>query len=174
MNTGFIPNDSAFARHHEGYIRTYAPVGTPEEDLVRTMAENYWRLQRAHAMENALFDRFAAEATGQQPPANAHADAWADPAKGLQRLALYAARIQRAIEKTTAELKLMQSQRKAAYAKAQEEAILLTKLAAAKGNSFDPAHHFGPPESHGGFVYSPDEIRRLIVRQDRLDEARAQ
>jgi hypothetical protein len=30
----------------QGYFQTYAPVGLPEQDLVRNLAENNWRLQR--------------------------------------------------------------------------------------------------------------------------------
>ncbi len=169
-----LPGEEAeFAIHCEGFRKAYSPVGVPEEQLVRNLAENYWRLQRAHAMETALFVRIAHEAAGELAPAAAHAEAWVDPAKGLQRIALYAARIQRAIEKNTAQLKAMQIERKTFYALAEQEAILLTQLAAAKGQTVDPAVDFPSPESCGGFVYSAKEIARLIDRARRLEEAKA-
>ena len=37
----------------------------PKSNLVRNLAENHWRLKRAHAMESALFVRMERE-----PPAN--------------------------------------------------------------------------------------------------------
>ncbi len=163
----------AFEQHCEGFRQAFGPVGVPEQELVRNIAENYWRLKRAHAMEGALFTRIMLEQAGEVEPATAHAEAWNDPVKGLQRIALYAGRIQRAIEKNTTELKAMQAERKAAYAKAQEEAILLTQLAEASGNTFDPAHYFASPETCGGFVYSSPEIARVISRARRLEEARA-
>jgi hypothetical protein len=53
-------------------------------------------------------------------------DAFDDTPGELRRTSLFAHRIQRAIEKSRVELKSLQSERKAAYARAQEEAILLT------------------------------------------------
>jgi hypothetical protein len=165
--------EEALERHCDGYRQAYAPVGNPEEQLVRNIAENYWRLKRAHAMENALFAQAQLETEGELPPASAHAQAWVDPLKGLQRVALYSARIQRAIEKNTAELKYLQAERKAAHARALEDAILLTQLAASKGQTYDPAPDFTSPESDGGFVYSAAEIARILSRARRLEEARA-
>lgn len=165
--------EEAFARHLAGYRETYEPKNTPEEDLVRTLAQNYWRLNRAHNLEEALFLRILdSEAAEGLHPTVAQAEAWLDPAKGLKNLATYAARIQRAIEKTTAELKSMQSERKAAYAKAEEEAILLTQLAYAKGNTAEAATHFPPGGNYGGFVYSVEDIARKVTRRTRLLEAR--
>ena len=164
--------ESALEKHCQEYRKAYAPVGAPEEDLVRTLAENHFRLRRAHAMEAALFLQIEQEQTAELPAPAAHAQAWVDPAKGLQRIALYASRIQRAIEKGAAELKAMQASRQAAYAKAQEEAVLLTQLAEAKGKTYDPAPDSAPPESQGGFVYSAAEIARIVSRARRLEEAK--
>ena len=101
------------------------------------------------------------------------AETWLDPKQGLKAVALYATRIQRAIEKNTAELKELQAQRKSAYSKAEAEAILLTQLAHAKGQTADAAKDFPSPELCGGFVYSLPEIARLIGRAARLEEAKA-
>ena len=83
------------------------------------------------------------------------------------------AEIERAIEKTRNELKSLQAERKAAYDAAQQEAILLTQLAHAKGQPPDQAKEFPSPELCGGFVYSLPEIARLIGRAARLAEANA-
>ncbi len=123
-------------------------------------------------MENALFARIAQEQRSDLTPAAALVEAWIDPAKGLQRIALYANRIQRAVEKNTTRLEALQSQRKAAYEKAQEEAVLLTQLAQSKGETYDPAPDFPATTSPAGFVYARDEIARLISRRGRLEEAK--
>jgi hypothetical protein len=70
----------------------------------------------------------------------------------------------------------MQAQRKAAYAAKQEEAIQLTQLAEAQGETYDPAPDF-PPAAQGKavageFVYSAPEIARLIARASRLGDAK--
>ena len=170
-NPALPGEEEAVAKHVEGYIEAYGPVGVPERDLVVNIAENHWRLQRAHNMENSLFTRIMTEQS--ENPVSALADAWLDATKGLKSVATYAARIQRAIEKSTAELKSLQAERKAAYAKAQEEAMLLTQLAHAKGQTVDAAKDFPPPERCGGFVYVLPEIARLIGRAARLEEAKA-
>ena len=142
-----------------------------EETLAHDIAADRWRLRRARAMENALFAKLERE-SGAATPAAAQADAWVDASTGLQRLALYANRIQRAIERNTARLEALQSERKAAFAAAQEEAVLLTQLAESKGETYDPAPDFPPSEPCGGFVYSAAEIHRLIARSNRLDVAK--
>jgi len=94
-------------------------------------------------------------------------------ARELKNVSREAGRIQRAIEKSTAALNAMQTQRKSAYAKAETEAILLTQLAHAKGQTVDAAKDFPSPELCGGFAYSLPEIARLIGRAARLEEAKA-
>jgi hypothetical protein len=163
--------EDAMEIHCEGFRKSYAPVGKAEQELVRNLAENYWRLKRAHAMENALFAQVEREQTG-APAAEAQANAFIDPLKGLQRIALYANRIQRSIEKAATELKAIQAIRKAARAQAEEEAVLLSKHSAYAGQTYDPAPDF-PSSDDTGFVYSASEIARLIDRSRRLEEARA-
>jgi hypothetical protein len=172
-NPALPGEQAAVAEFVEGYIQAYAPVGVPERALVIDIAENHWRLRRAHSMETALFSKIMLEPSDATDHATAVADAWLDPAQGLKAVALYANRIQRAIEKNTAELKSMQSERKAAYAKAEAEAILLTQLAHAKGQSPDVTKDFPSPEHCGGFVYSLPAIAALIGRAARLEEAKA-
>jgi hypothetical protein len=165
--------EEAFAKYSRTMVEALAPAGAEEESLAQTIASDRWRLKRAHHMENALFLQIAMAEEADPDPAAAHVQAWIDPTKGLQRVALYANRIQRAIEKNTIALQALQSQRKAAYAQALEEAILLTKLAEAKGQIYNPAPDFDPAESRGGFAYSAAEIARVMSRARRLEEARA-
>ena len=162
---------NALEEHVEGYLEAYAPVGLPERDLVRNIAENHFRLQRAHALEHALVTQIMLDQSANVDSADD--ESWAEKTRELKNVTLQAGRIQRAIEKTTAALNAMQAQRKSAYAKAEAEAILLTQLAHAKGQTVDAAKDFPSPELCGGFVYSLPEIARLIGRAARLAEANA-
>src|SRR5271165_3411967 len=72
--------ENALEIHCEGFRKSYAPVGKAEQELVRNLAENYWRLKRAHAMENALFIQIEREQSG-APAAEAQAQAFVDPVK---------------------------------------------------------------------------------------------
>jgi hypothetical protein len=166
--------EAAFAKHLESYRTTCAPANQPEEDLVRTLAESYWRLERAHKLENALFTQILQQDDYKDlDPIAAQSLAWSDKNTGLQRIALYAQRIQRTAEKSAAALKAMQQERKAAYNQAKQDAMYLTQLALANANSFEPALHFGAPDLHGGFVYSRDEIELALLRVTRLEEAKS-
>ena len=51
--------------------------------------------------------------------------------------------------------------------------MYLTQLSVGSAISFEPALHFGAPHLHGGFVYSPDEIKLALLRVTCLEEARA-
>jgi hypothetical protein len=155
--------EDPFAEHLQEYIKAYAPVGAPEEDLVRTLADNNWRLKKITAWERVLLIRLD----------TVEPEAYDDTLKELRRTSTYGNRTQRTIEKTRAALKETQSARKAAYEKAQQEAILLTQLAHAKGEHPDQAKEFPSPELCGGFVYALPEIARLIGRAARLEEAKA-
>lgn len=163
--------EDAFASHLEGYLQRYQPADAPERDCVRVLAEQNWRLERAHAMEKALFDHILLEAASDPAPL-AYAQAFIDPAKGIKTIALYAARIQRDINKAQAQLDALQSTRKAAYAKAEEEAILLVRRAAARGETIDPVKDFPAPQDAGGFDFSTAKLAQKMSRLMRLEEAR--
>jgi hypothetical protein len=165
--------EDAFAQYVRAMCEDLAPVGAQEDELAESIAADCWRLRRARNMENALFTQIEIEQAGKLLPAAAQVQAWVDPSKGLQRLALYANRIQRAIEKNTAALEALQSKRKAAHEKALQEAILLTEVAQSKNQTYDPAPDFPSTGYFGGFVYSTQEIACLIDRASRLEEAKS-
>ncbi len=184
--------EPALELHIESYRKTYLPANQPEDDLVRALAEHNWRLERAHRMENSIYREVCEVETAQtdvehnavksnvKPEteiAALRAQAFLDAATGLQRIAIYAQRIQRDIEKTAAALHAAQSARKAAYAAAHDEAVLLVKLAAVRNQDFDPATHFPAADENGApngrFVFSRDAINRELLRSARLAEARA-
>jgi hypothetical protein len=163
----------AFAGYTRELLEAFVPSGTREHELVHDIAADRWRLKRARSMENALFEQLMAASDANPDPATAQVLAWADPATGLQRVSLYLGRIQRALDRNTDALEALQSHRKAAYARAQAEAILLAKQAYSIGKTYDPTPDFTSAEDLGGFVYSPPEIARVINRATRLEQARA-
>jgi hypothetical protein len=153
-------------------------VGPIESDLVQLIAEDRWRLKRARAIENNIFalgvnDHADKIESGDQQIDNALAEAqtWVEQAKFLALITLYEQRIHRAIEKSTALLNAEQARRKADYAEAEKEAILLTRHAGSKGETYDDAGDFLPAQQHGGFVYSASEIARVSDRSRRVSEA---
>jgi hypothetical protein len=170
-------DQAAFDLHCHEFREALAPVGLVEPGLVQAIAEDAWRLKRARALENSIFAKGpdAAADTG-NPEIDAALDAgqtWIEQARNLQLLTLYEQRINRTLAKNTASLEALQSTRKAAFAQAQAEAMLLAEWTQSQGEVYDPALDFPPSEYFGGFVYATAEIARLIDRARRLDAAKS-
>jgi hypothetical protein len=178
------PEDqAAFRKHCDAIREELAPVGALETNLAQAIAEDYWRLNRARALENAVFTlglQKHSYADGDPNPeveaALALGRTWVERAKDLQLLTTYEQRIRRSVEKNTAELKALQAVRKAASQDAEYEARLLVQLAEAEeaeGRNYDPAIDFPPESQPLGFVFSRSKIKRRLERDKRLSDARS-
>jgi hypothetical protein len=164
----------AFEKHCQAIVEALAPVGSLEQQLAQSVAADHWRLNRARAIETGIF----AIRQCQEPvvpeelamlQAISQAKTWLADGRDIQLLSLYQQRIQRSIERNMAELRTLRAERKAALDQALEEAVLLSQLAKSKGEAYNPAADFPSPQ----FVFSTAEFEQLIVRKQRLDEARA-
>src|ERR1700683_1644168 len=71
-----------------------------------------------------------------------------------------------------AQLRTLRAERKAVHQQALEEAQLLARLAYSKGEKYDPTSDFPPEILQIGSDFSSAGIRRLIGRNQRLNEAR--
>jgi hypothetical protein len=170
-------DEQAFKKHCEGIREALAPIGALELDLAQAIAEDRWRLNRARSLENSIFalgqsDHFL-EASGhaEVDAAIAQGRTWMAHAHQLHLLTTYENRIRRSVEKNTAELRALQTERKAAVAQAEKEAEALVRLAKAEGGDYDPADDFPPESQPLGFVFSRPAIERRLERQNRLFRA---
>ena len=170
-------DEQAFKKHCDGIREALAPVGALELDLAQAIAEDRWRLNRARALENSIFalgqGEYLREYSGHPETVAAFAQGrtWMTHAHELHLLTTYENRIRRSVEKNTAELRALQAERKAAVAKAEEEARLLVQLAEVEGGDYDPADDFPPESQPLGFVFSRPAIQRQIERSQRLGRA---
>jgi hypothetical protein len=170
-------DEQAFKKHCDGIREALAPVGAVETDLAQAIAEDRWRLNRARALENSIFalgqGEHLYEYSGdpEVDAAFAQGRTWMTHAHELHLLTTYENRIRRSVEKNTAELRALQAERKAAIAKAEEEARLLVQLAEAEGGDYDPADDFPPESQPLGFVFSRPLIQLQIDRNRRLGRA---
>jgi hypothetical protein len=170
----------AFDEHCEALMADYQPETYREKVLAISIAEDTWRLNRARAMENNIF------AIGMSGPiadatdvdsAEAHAAVcqarvWLADGKKIQLLALYESRIRRNIEKNEKQLKELQTERKAAHAKALYEEILLAKLAILENVPYEfETYSADATSGQYGFEFSTEEITRLARRELRLEQA---
>ena len=174
----------AFEKHCQSIVEALAPVGTLEQQLAQSIAEDHWRLNRARAIESGIFalGQWRIELGSKSTSAKSTSLKSAKPcrkpelgsptASNIQLLSLYEQRIQRSIERNMAELRTLRAERKAAREQALEEAVLLSQLAKSKGEKYDAAADF-PPELLGiDSFFHAAEITRLIARNQRLNEAR--
>jgi hypothetical protein len=170
-------DEQAFKKYCDGIREALAPVGALELDLAQAIAEDRWRLNRARAIENSIFALDRSDYSPQEPggpevdAATSQARTWIDNGHQLHLLTIYENRIRRSVEKNTAELDARQAQRKAALAKAEEEARALVALAEREGGNYDPTEDFPPESQPLGFVFSRPAIQRQIERSQRLGRA---
>ena len=173
------PEDTeTFQAHCAAYIDELAPSGAIERDLVQLIAEDRWRLKRAHCIENSLFALGVSQHVDEWDTGRIEVDdtlaegqTWVDQSRYLTALTQYEQRVQRSIKENTAALNARQIERKQACQQAQKEAIMLAAEAESQGEVYDPAPDFPNPAECGGFVFDVSEIARLVNRDHRIQQA---
>src|SRR5262252_1185888 len=118
------PEDqAAFQKHCDAIRESLAAVGSLETTLAQSIAEDYWRLNRARALENSIFTlglqdhSDLAAGNPEVDAAFAQGRTWIEQARNVQLLTTYEQRIRRSIEKNAAELRTLQTARKAPSSK---------------------------------------------------------
>ncbi|MBV8867168.1 MAG: hypothetical protein JO210_17360 [Acidobacteriaceae bacterium] len=109
---------AVYQQHIAAYQNEYAPVGLREQELVQSLADTQWRLQRIPGLEMAIYAHGRAE---NQDYCSQHATTGANLIelgtflkyeKQLRNLQLQESRLQRRYEKEMAELRSLQKERK--------------------------------------------------------------
>src|SRR6267378_4491212 len=161
---------------YQAFMRTffddYKPVGTLEKQLVQSLADTSWRLNRVAALEHNLialgFDEHSNSISTEHPEAHAAfviIEALRDETRALAVLGLHAARLSRHFEKTLKQLNDTQEKRRATEAHQLSEAAALLQMDQKQGLPYNP--------TDDGFVFSTAEIETFIRRQTRLKAAGA-
>ena len=110
--TVLLPSDdsAAFEQHVQAYFDEYKPQGLRERELVQSLAETRWRLNRSFALEAALFSQIAADAE-EGAPAPSNIENLLKYEKTLKNLHLQEARLHRRFDKDLTELRELQQTR---------------------------------------------------------------
>lgn len=137
-------------------IADLAPASFLERQLAESIAHDHFRLNRIREIESRIFLPVIGSPRSQ-------ADAFLEHSKELERLTLYETRINRLIQRNMAQLKSLQSERRAEHARQMEEARLLSQFSLFEGKPYHPALD--------GFVFSNAEINTAIDRNHRLQHA---
>lgn len=165
----------AYNHFETGILQALAPVGVYEQDLAVSIAQNRWRLHRARAMEfniHGLGQHDLAENYDTDSPevevAVTQAQTWLNRHHALTNMTLYENRIERSVARTRKELDELQSTRKAAEARAREEAELLLSQALMNKEAIAPE----TPIEVNGFLFSAAKLIAGLNRKSELASAR--
>jgi hypothetical protein len=119
--TVLLPSDDAeaYRQHLEAYETEFKPVGLRERELVQSLADIQWRLQRIPGLEMAIYARgreeFAEKFEEQDPAvlsARIDLETFIHYQKPLRNLQIQEGRLQRQREKDMAELRELQEERR--------------------------------------------------------------
>ena len=101
---------AVFEEHVQAYFDEYKPQGLRERELVQSLAETRWRLNRSFAIEAALFSQPVADTEPGAPPPGDFQNL-IKYERALKNLHLQEARLNRRFEKDLAELWELQQAR---------------------------------------------------------------
>ena len=99
-----------------GIVADFKPEGTVETQLAQTIAEDHWRLNRAHAIEENLFALGLESSTldagdVQATAALSQAETFRDNLKSFNLITLYETRLNRNVQRNMDRLRQLQTDR---------------------------------------------------------------
>ena len=161
---------AAYEQFVQSFHDSRKPVGAIEIQLVQSLADDTWRLNRAKAMESNLYalglydhDQSILSENEQVCDALAIAAALREQTKALSTLSLHQNRIHRALDRTLEQLKKLQAERKE---QEQEEMQLAGKVyllhAKTSQEPYEP--------SRDGFVFTNAQIQTHLRRKSLIEE----
>jgi hypothetical protein len=171
-HTIVLPSEdlAAYQRHCQGFFDEYRPQGATETQLVQTLADTAWQLNRAHALESNLFALGIADHAGsidashpEAQAALAMAAAFLEHARAFNILSAHSQRLSRTFERTLNLLRETQAERSHNEKRDLERAADLAEMNQLENLPYDPAKD--------GFVFSNEQIEEFIQRRDRDERA---
>ncbi len=163
-------DQTAYQRHLLRLVDQFQPKGALEEQLVQSLGDTTWRLNRVPATE-ATFLTLAAEDhldsihTNEPRAAGALAlaQAFHHQSHALANISIYEQRLARLFDRTLKQLREIQAERRQHERSQMIDAAEILQMHEDRNIPYDPAAD--------GFVFSTSEIHTFIQRRDRLDEA---
>jgi hypothetical protein len=163
-------DQSAYQCHLKRFVDQFQPKGALEEQLVQSLGDTTWRLNRVPATE-ATFLSLAAEdhldsiRTNEPRAAGALAlaKAFHHQSHALANISIYEQRLARLFDRTLKQLREIQAERREQERRQMSDAAEILQMHEEREIPYDPAQD--------GFVFSTAEIQAFIQRRHRLDEA---
>ena len=161
---------AAYQAFSKRFFDDLKPSGMLEEQLVQTLADCSWRLNRARAIETNLLTLGQIEAEGaiqanhpEAAAALALAQSYRDQAKALANLSMLEQRLSRQFEKALKQLQELQDERRKTEDWQMNRAAQLLEMHQERKLPYEP--------KEDGFVFSTGQIEQHIRREERLEEA---
>jgi flagellar biosynthesis GTPase FlhF len=161
---------AAYENHTRRLVDDLQPKGALEEQLVQSIADTSWRINRVAALETNLLSLGIHEQSANIDTAHPEAHAALAMAasvreqiRALSNLSSHEHRLSRQFERTLQQLREIQAERREKEKEQMENAARILELHQAEGISYNPADD--------GFVFSNDEIETSIRRTHRLRQA---
>jgi hypothetical protein len=148
--------------------KDFQPSGEHETILVQSIADDYWRLNRAKAMEDNLYAlalHEQADSVTDNPELHSAlviARSFRDNTKAIATLSLHQNRIARGIERNVEMLRKIQAERKEKEQKEMVIAGRLYLLHQAENSAFENPEPYNPAAD--GFVFTLAQIEAHVLR----------
>ena len=160
----------AYQHHLQGLVDHFQPKGALEEQLVQSLADTTWRLNRVPATE-ATYLTLVTEGqldsilTNEPRAAStlALAQTFLHQSQALANISLYEQRLARLFDRTLQQLHDVQAERREQDRRQMNDAAQLLEMHQERDLPYDP--------TQDGFVFSTAEIQTFTRRRDRLEEA---
>jgi hypothetical protein len=165
---------AAYQRHSQSFLAEYQPKGATETQLVQSLLDTAWQVNRAAAVETNLFslgitemeDRIRANHP-EAETALAMALAYREHNRAFANIGISRQRLTRQFDRTLNQLRLIQAGRRATEERQLDNAAKILKM------HQDENLHLTAPynPADDGFVFSKAEIETYIGREERRHQA---
>jgi hypothetical protein len=165
---------SAYQRHSQSFLDECQAKGAIETQLVQSLIDTSWRINRVAAVETNLFSLGITEMEerirANHPEAEAAlamALAFREHMRAFANISINSQRLCRQFERTLDQLRQIQAERRKTEEHQLDKAAKILKMHKAK-NSHQPAP-YNPAED--GFVFSTAEVETFLHREKRRQQA---
>jgi hypothetical protein len=160
----------AYQSHSRSFSDEYQPQGATETQLVQSLIDSSWQLNRAATIETNLLslgitemeDRLRASHP-EAEAALAMAVAFRENNRAFANISIYRQRLTREFERALAQLRQIQAERRTNEEREIRKAASLLKMHKDERLPYEPAID--------GFVFSNDQIETFLRRQERSEQA---
>ena len=171
-HTVVLPTEdhAAYQRHSQSFLDEYRPKEATESQLVQSLIDSSWQLNRAAALETNLFSLGITEMEDRirsnHPEAEAAlamAMAFRENNRAFANIGIYRQRLTRQFERTLVLLRQIQAERRTNEERQLDNAAKILKMHQDENLPYQPADD--------GFVFSKAEIESYIGREERWQQA---